>query len=83
MKTRVEALDYWSHVYAAFAAWAVGTFALGAIIGSEVELLGYGLAVASVTIGTCLGMSKFQIDRRKLWYKYVLCHLEGIKGQAR
>lgn len=83
MKTRVEALDYWSHVYAAFAAWAVGTFALGAIIGSEVELLGYGLAVASVTIGTCLGRNKFQIDRRKLWYKYVLCHLEGIKGQAR
>ena len=82
VKTRVEALDYWSHVYAASGLCLAGISAIGAIAFPN-EMLRYTVVVASAALATCLGMKKFEIDRRKLWYKYVLCHLEAMKVRAK
>jgi hypothetical protein len=82
IKTRAEVLDYWAHVYGASAAFGTLVLALAAFFSQPLGSLSYVLSAASLMFALYFGVRKFEIDRRKLWYKFVLCHLEQIKSLA-
>jgi hypothetical protein len=50
-----------------------GTTEIGEILSIRDWLVGLSLATSFF-----IGVFKFDIERRKLWYKYVLSHIEAI-----
>jgi hypothetical protein len=82
LRGRVEVFDYYSHVYGAFGSFLAGLFALVAVIAHSIGWLSYICALVSGLAAIWFGYKKFEFDRRKLWYKFVLCHLDSFKVQA-
>lgn len=73
LKPRVEVLEYWSSLVVAIGALMVagGTF----IAATNNWPL---FAVAGTFHGAVAAAIKFEVDRKKLWYKYLISHLEAI-----
>lgn len=83
LKPRIERLDFWASLWTAVLSILIAGLGFYAIIWSTAKF-GKDLSVKDFILGLSLftsfliGMLKFEIERKKLWYKYVLSHMEAI-----
>lgn len=86
LKPRVERLDFWANLWGTLntvLVAALGAFAI-VWIDPEQSVPSRWWAAAALAASFLLGLFRFDIDRKKLWYKYILSHLEAIvKLEAR
>ena len=84
LKPRIETLEYQSVLRARFAAYSAAAMAFIALMLNAFELpVGAGIAAAvGALAGMYLSLRRLEIDRRRAWYKYVVAHLDAIKGNA-
>lgn len=81
LKPRIERLDYWVSLLNTFASVVVAAFGVMSIVWAPPDKnLDYGVAVLGGFVGISFGVVRFNVEKRKLWYKYVLSHLEAIKA---
>lgn len=78
LRSRVEMLDYWSAAFAAFTAFFAAVLGLGVVVMRPVGL-DYLYLIAAGIGASAFSIFKFQIDRQKSWYKYLVSHLEAIQ----
>lgn len=75
LKMRVEVLEYWSSFVGAIGALLVGGGGIIAIVNGWPWFAAVGAAIGGVAVGVC----KFEIDRKKLWYRFLVTSLSEIK----
>ena len=78
LQSRVEMLDYWSAAFAAATAFFAAVLGVGVVIMRPVGL-DYLYLIAAGIGTSAFSILKFQIDRQKSWYKYLVSHLEAIE----
>jgi hypothetical protein len=82
LKPRIERLEYWSallNINLVLFITACGLLSITfATIGPEVPTVVAGIGGVISIIG---GVYRFDIEKKKLWYKYVVSHLEAIKSE--
>jgi hypothetical protein len=83
LKPRINVLESWSGMCTAFAALyglASTLFTLvGFAVGKPADI---GILILLVLFGVLLVSSKFYIDKRAFWYKFVVAHLEAIAKRS-
>lgn len=83
LKPRIERLDFWASLWGALLPVLIAGLGIYALIWGPTKI-GQDLNVRDWIVGLSfatsffVGMFKFDIERKKLWYKYVLCHMEAI-----
>ena len=83
LKPRIERLDFWSSLWGAVISVFIAGLGIYALIWGTTDI-GEILSIRDWMVGLSLatsffiGMFKFDIERKKLWYKYVLSHMEAI-----
>jgi len=82
LKPRIETLDYWASLIAAIGALLVGGCALLAVLDNYDKGHSQVFLVMGATLGLLAGIARFEIDRRKLWYKYLVTHLDAIASRS-
>lgn len=84
LKPRIERLDYWVSLLNTLASVVVAAFGVMSIVWAPPDKnLDYGVAVLGGFVGIIFGVVRFDVEKRKLWYKYVLSHLEAIKADLK
>ena len=78
LRSRVEMLDYWSTAFAALTAFFAAVLGVGVVVMRPAGL-DYLYLIAAGIGASALSILKFQIDRQKSWYKYLVSHLEAIQ----
>ena len=78
LKPRIETLDYWSSLTSAMGALLVAACVLLSFVGSSAKSIDYSYVMLGTVLGAIAGICKFEIDRRRLWYKYLVSHLDAI-----
>lgn len=78
LRSRVEMLDYWSAAFAAFTAFFAAVLGVGVVVMRPTGL-DYLYLIAAGLGTSVFSILKFQIDRQKSWYKYLVSHLEAIQ----
>lgn len=79
LKSRIEMLDYWSNAMGAFAAFCAGVLAVGFVSTRSFGPASYVYLVVAGIAAAMLAIKKFELDRHKCWYKYLVSHLEAIE----
>jgi len=82
LKPRIEMLDYWSNAVGAFAAFCAGVLAVGSVLARSFGPASYLYLAAAGIAAAVLAIKKFELDRHKCWYKYLVSHLEAIEKAA-
>jgi hypothetical protein len=83
LKPRIERLDFWANLWGAVLPVFIAGLGIYALIWGTTKI-GEDLGIRNLMVGLSLatsffiGMYKFDIERKKLWYKYVLSHMEAI-----
>jgi hypothetical protein len=78
LKPRIEILDYWANLTGAVGAALVACCVLLSFVGSSGKSINYYCVMLGTALGVTAGMLKFEIDRRRFWYKYLVSHLDAI-----
>lgn len=80
LKPRIEALDLWSIMVGSMASLiAAGTVLMNLAWSHKGTNQAFFTFAGAVTT-CCLAAWKLEIDRRKIWYKYLASHLDAIKN---
>ena len=79
LKPRIETLDYWASLTGALGAAAVSLFVVVALLAGSGKSVDYQFILLGTMVGVLAGILKFEIDRRRLWYKYLVSHLEAMR----
>jgi len=82
LKPRVEALDYWANLITSIGAVLAAGFVLLSVLGQARKPADYVYAGVGAVIALLVATYKFEIDRRKSWYKYLIAHLEAVKDES-
>ncbi len=75
LKTRIEVLEYWSSLMGATGALMVAGGALIAVVNGWPWFASVGVVFGAIAAVIC----KFEIDRKKLWYRFLNTSLTEVQ----